>query len=103
MELAGAREGVLGAGGAEDDAAVGGAELVVADALELAELADAEAEAVLLALLAGGAEAAGSSEDFDAGEQAAVSASVASSGSASRRLPQRRAVARGVAVMTAPS
>jgi hypothetical protein len=59
-ELAGAREGVLGAGVGEEGVAVGRAELATAVALQLAELDGAEAEADADELLVGGAvEAAG--------------------------------------------
>ncbi|MEO6503575.1 MAG: hypothetical protein ABIQ09_16905 [Jatrophihabitantaceae bacterium] len=79
-ELAGAREGLLGAGVSEEDAAVGRVELATADALELTELAGA--------LLVGVAEAVGWSEAVEAGEQPAVRASVANPSRASRRLPR---------------
>ncbi len=97
--LAGAGAVLLGAGAAEDedeDAAVGEAELVAADALALTELAvaDAVADAVLLA---GVAEATGSVAVFGAGVQDAVSASAAASTASRGSLP-RGVVLRGVVV-----
>ncbi|MEO6501816.1 MAG: hypothetical protein ABIQ09_07870 [Jatrophihabitantaceae bacterium] len=92
VELAGARDGLEGTGLTEEGAAVGRVELAAAVALQLAELVGADADVgVDKALLATADEAAGwSAAVEDAGVQAAVNArEVSSSGSASRRTPQR--------------